>query len=148
MAASSTLREVRLVPSEGVLPLFYPVFDLSPPVVDLDYSLRFHVRVGHDKSDTREKFVHMPFDFADNPSGSILALRLVTELDHLHLHPSFGGRGGTLQMGFNQLLEAVVAGVTFSHNIITLFCIQGAIRIISESHKFKRLLGMYKVDSH
>ena len=29
----------RLVPSEGVLPLFYPVFDLSPPIVDRDYSV-------------------------------------------------------------------------------------------------------------
>src|SRR5208283_4126448 len=42
----------RLVPSERVLPFLYPVFDLSPTIVDRDQSLCFHVRVGHDKSDT------------------------------------------------------------------------------------------------
>jgi hypothetical protein len=55
LAANSTLREVRLVPSQGVLPLFYPVFNSSPTIVDRDYLFRFKIRVGHNKSDTREK---------------------------------------------------------------------------------------------
>ena len=55
LAANSTLREVRLVPSQSVLPLFYPVFNSSPAIVDRDHHLRFKIRVGHNKSDTRGK---------------------------------------------------------------------------------------------
>jgi hypothetical protein len=40
-AANSTPREVRLVPSEGVLSLFYPVFDLSTAIVNRDYFVSF-----------------------------------------------------------------------------------------------------------
>ncbi|MGA2223703.1 MAG: hypothetical protein ABSH41_04580 [Syntrophobacteraceae bacterium] len=74
-AANSTPREVRLVPSEGVLSLFYPVFDLSTAIVNRDYFVCFKIRVGHDKPDTGEEFTHMPFEFTDNPSGSIPFLR-------------------------------------------------------------------------
>ena len=66
----------RFVPSKRVFPLFYPVFDLSPPIVDRDYSLCFHVRVGYDESDTGEEFPNMPFDLTDNPPRLIPFLRM------------------------------------------------------------------------
>ena len=49
LAVNSTPREVRLVPSEGFLSLFYPVFDLCPTVVCRNYFVSCEVRVGHDK---------------------------------------------------------------------------------------------------
>ena len=75
-----------LVPSEGVLPFLYAIFYLSPPIVDRDYSLCFHVRVGYNKSDTGEEFTHMPFYLTDNPSGLVPFLSLVIKLDHLYLN--------------------------------------------------------------
>ena len=89
----------RLVPSEGVLSLFYPVFNLSPTIVDRNYLVRFKIRVGHNKSDTREEFTHMPFYFTDNPSGLIPALCPVMELDHPHLYAAlWGTTDGPLQV--------------------------------------------------
>lgn len=35
-----------------------------------------HVGVGHNKSDSREEFAHVPFYFTDNPSELIPAHRL------------------------------------------------------------------------
>ena len=101
----------RFVPSEGVFPLLYPVFDLSPPIVDRDYSFCFKVRVGHNESDTREEFTHMPFYLADNPSGFIPFLRLVMKLDHLHLYAAlWRTTDGALQVRQDVPLQAVVAG--------------------------------------
>ena len=101
----------RLVPSECVLSFFYPVLDLSPTIVDDDYLFRFKVRVGHNKSHTREDLTHMPFDFTDNPPGLNPFLRLVTQLDHPRLHSAlWGTTGRPLQMGFDELLEAAVTG--------------------------------------
>lgn len=80
----------RLVPSKGVLSLFYPVFDLSATIVDRDYLFCFKIRVGHNETDTRKEFTNMPFYFTNNPSGLIPTLRLVFEFDHLHLYPACG----------------------------------------------------------
>ena len=89
----------RFVPSESVFSFLYPVFDLSPPIVDRDYSFCFKVRVGHNKSDTRKEFTHMPFDLTDNPSGFIPFLRLVMELDHPNLYASlWRATGWSLQV--------------------------------------------------
>ncbi len=101
----------RFVPSERVLALFYPVFDLNTTVVDRNYFVRLKIRVGHDKSDTGEKFTHVPFDFTDNPSRFIPFLRLVMKLNHPYLNSTLWGTAGRpLQMGFDELLEAIVAG--------------------------------------
>ena len=101
----------RLVPPQSVFPLLYPVFDLSPPIVDRDYSLCFHVRVGHNKSGTRKEFSHMPFYLADNSSGLIQFLGLVLELDHLHLYSVLWGTAGRpLQVRQNVPLQAIVTG--------------------------------------
>jgi hypothetical protein len=81
----------RFVPPESVFSFLYPVFDLSPPIVDRDYSFCFHVRVGHDESDAREEFPDMPFYFADNPSGLIPFLSLVMKLDHFYLNATLWG---------------------------------------------------------
>jgi len=71
-----------LVPSEGVLPFFYPVFNLTPTVVCGNYFVRFKLGVGHNKSDAREEFAGVPFNLADNPPRLIPFLRLVMKLDH------------------------------------------------------------------
>ncbi|MGA2402143.1 MAG: hypothetical protein ABSG91_10595 [Syntrophobacteraceae bacterium] len=60
-----------LVPSEGILPLFDPVFNLSTTIVNPNYLARFKIRVCHNESDTRKEFTHMPFYFTDHPSGFI-----------------------------------------------------------------------------
>jgi hypothetical protein len=73
--------------------------------------LRFHVRIGHDESDTREKFAGVPFYFTDNPSGLIPFLRSVMKLDHLHLYAAFwGATGGAFQVAMNEPIQAAVAG--------------------------------------
>ena len=101
----------RLVPSEGVLPLFYPVFNLSTTIVNRNYLVRFKIRVGHDKSDTGEEFTHVPFDFTDNPSRFIPFLRLVTQLDHPHLHSALWGTAGSASRSVEYAtLEAAVTG--------------------------------------
>ncbi|HOI94300.1 MAG TPA: hypothetical protein PK250_06295 [Syntrophobacter fumaroxidans] len=101
----------RFVPSQGVLSLFYPVFDLSPTIVDRDYLLCFKFRVGHNKSDTWKKFTHMPFDFADNPSGPIPALCPVLEFNHLDLNAAFRGTtNGPFQVRSDEPFQATVAG--------------------------------------
>ena len=103
----------RFVPSKRIFPLLYPVLDLSPPIVDRDYSLCFHVRVGYNKSDTGEEFPNMPFDLADNPSGLIPFLGLVLELDHLDLYAAlWRATGGPLQVRQDDLLQAVVGRKT------------------------------------
>ena len=108
---SCKLMAARFVPSKRVLPLFYPVFNLGTPIIDRDYSLCFKVRVGHNKSDTREEFAGVPFDFAHNPSELIPFLRLVVELEHLHLYLAlWGTTDGALQVGQDTLFEAVVGG--------------------------------------
>ena len=113
MATISTPRGVRFVPSKRVFPLLYPVFDLSPPIVDRDYSLCFHVRVGYNKSDTGEEFPNMPFDLTDNSSGLIPFLGLVQELDHLDLYAALSrATGGALQVRQDDLLQAVVGRKT------------------------------------
>ena len=76
----------RLIPPEGVLPLFDPVFNLSSTTVNRNYLACFNIRFSHNETDTREEFTHTPFDFKDNPSRFIPFLRLVTQLDHPHLH--------------------------------------------------------------
>jgi hypothetical protein len=67
---NSTLGQVRPVPSDAVLSLFYPVLSLSPTVVDRANLLCFKIRVGHNKSDTWEKFTHVPFYFTEQPFGA------------------------------------------------------------------------------
>jgi hypothetical protein len=103
----------RFVPSKRVFPLLYPVLDLSPPIVDRDYSLCFYVRVGYNKSDTGEKFPNMPFDLTDNSSGLIPFLGLVQELDHLDLYAALSrATGGALQVRQDDLLQAGVGRKT------------------------------------
>jgi hypothetical protein len=100
----------RFVPSEGVLALFYPVFN-STTVVDRNHLVRFEIRVGHNKTDTREEPTNMPFDLTDNPSGLIPFLRLVMKLDHPNLYAAlWGTTGGPLQVQSYATLEAAVAG--------------------------------------
>ena len=77
------------VPAEGVLSFFDPVFNLSTAIVNRNYSLRFEMRVGHNKSNAGEEFTHMPFDFTDNPSGFIPFLSLVMKLYHPYLYAAF-----------------------------------------------------------
>jgi len=76
----------RFVPSKGILSLFYPIFDLSPSIVDRNYLFCCYAGVSHNKSDTGEKFTHVPFDFTDNPSRFILFLRLVMKLNPPYLN--------------------------------------------------------------
>jgi len=99
------------VPSQGVLPLFYPVFDLSPTIVDRDYLLCFKFRVGHNKSDTWEKFTHMPFDLADNPSGLVPALCPVLDSITLTCMPLSGRTThGPFHVRSDQPFQATFAG--------------------------------------
>ena len=112
----------RFVPSKRVFPLLYPVLDLSPPIVDRDYSLCFHVRVGYNKSDTGEEFPNMPFDLTDNSSGLIPFLGLVLELDHLDLYAAlWRATGGPLQVRQDDLLQAVVGRKTVEISDSLLF---------------------------
>src|SRR5208283_4650560 len=100
-----------LIPAKGVLPLFYPVLNLGAAIVCRDHLFSLRIRVGHNETDTREEFTHMPFDFTDNPSGFIPSLRLVMELDHPNLYPALcWTTDRALQMGCDELLEAAVAG--------------------------------------
>jgi hypothetical protein len=89
LATISTLREVCFVPSEGIVSLFYSIFDLSPSIVDRNYLFCFYAGVGHNKSDTRKESTNMPLDLADNPSGLIPTFRPILEFDHLDLQPAF-----------------------------------------------------------
>ena len=101
----------RLVPSEGVLPLFYPVSNLGTTIVDRNYFMRLEIRVDHNKSDTGEEFTHVPLDFTDNPSRFIPFLRLVTQLDHPSLYPALWGTAGSASRSVEYAaLEAAVAG--------------------------------------
>ena len=101
----------RLIPSEGVLPLLYPVFNLGTTIVDRNYSVRLKIRVGQDKSDTREDLSHMPFYFTDNPSGLVQAFCPLLEFNHLHLYPACGRTTDMpFQVRSDELLEAAVAG--------------------------------------
>jgi len=101
----------RFVPSKGILPLFYSVFNLGTTIVDRNYFVRLKIRVGHNKSDSREEFTHVPFDFTDNPSRFTLFLRLVTQLDHLHLYPAlWGTTDGASRSVEYEPFEAVVGG--------------------------------------
>jgi len=87
------------VPSEGVLPFLYPVFDLSPPIVSRNYLFSFHTGVGHDKPDTRKQFTHMPLYLTDNPSGPVPFFSLVLELGHPDLYAAlWRATGGPLQV--------------------------------------------------
>jgi hypothetical protein len=99
------------VPPEGVLPLFYPVFDLSPSIVNRNDLVRFKIRVGHNKSGTGEEFTHMPFNFTDNPSRYIPTRRPVMKFDHPYLCPAlWGTTDGPLQVRLDERFEAVVGG--------------------------------------
>jgi len=101
----------RLVPSECVLPLFYPVFNLGTPIVNRNYLVCFNIRVGHNEADTREEFTRVPFDFTYNPSRFIPSLRLVMKLDHPNLYPApWGATDGRLQVRQDVPLQAIVAG--------------------------------------
>ena len=99
------------VPSERVLPLFYPVFDLSTTIVNRNYLVHFKNRVGHNETDTREEFTNVPFYFTNYPSGLISALCPVMELDHPHLYPALWGTTGSASRRVEYAtLEAAVAG--------------------------------------
>jgi hypothetical protein len=103
----------RLVPSEGIFPFFYPVFNLGTAIVNRNYPFRFKMRVGHDKSAAGEEFTRMPFYFTDHPSRLIPFLRLVIKLDYLNLYATrWGSTCGPLQVRLDELLEAVIAGKT------------------------------------
>ena len=102
-----------LIPAKGVLPLFYPVLNLGAAIVCRDRLFSLKIRVGHNKSDTGEKFTHMLFDIADNPSGLIPFFRLVMKLNHLHLYAArWGATDGALQVRQDDPLQAIVAGKT------------------------------------
>ena len=73
--------------------------------------MRFEIRIGHNKTDTREELTNMPFDLTNNPSGLIPTLRLVMELYYPHLYPAlWGTTDGALQVRQDATLETVVAG--------------------------------------
>jgi hypothetical protein len=92
----------RLVPSEAVLSLFYPVFNLGKTIVNRNYFVHLKIRVGLNKSDTRQEFTPVPFDFIDNPSRFIPFLRQGTQFGHPHLHSALWGTvGRPLQIGFD-----------------------------------------------
>ncbi len=87
-----------LVPSQGILSFFDPVFNLGTTIVNPNYLVRLKIRVCHNESDTRKEFTHVPFDFTDDPSGIIPYLRLVLELDHPDLYAAlWRATGGPLQ---------------------------------------------------
>lgn len=93
-----------LVRSKGIFSLFDPVFDLGPPV-DRDYPLCLHLRVGHNQTNSKEEFTHMPFNFANNPSGYTPFLYLVVKLDHLNLCAALSKTiGGSLRGLINEPL--------------------------------------------
>jgi len=101
----------RFVPSERVLPLFYPALNLGTTIVNRYHLSRFKVRIGHNKSDTREELTDMPFYFTNNPSEFIPTFSLVMELDDPHLYPALWGTTDVvLQVGLDVLFEAAVAG--------------------------------------
>jgi len=101
----------RLVPSQGILSLFDPVFNLGTTIVDRNHLVRLKIRVCHNESDTRKEFTHVPFDFTDDPSGIIPSLRLVLELDHPDLYAAlWRATGGPLQVRRDVPLQTVVAG--------------------------------------
>ena len=103
----------RLVPSQGILSLFDPVFNLGTTIVDRNYFMRLKIRACHNESDTRKEFTHVPFDFTDDPSGIIPSLRLVLELDHPDLYAAlWRATGGPLQVRQDDLLQAVVGRKT------------------------------------
>ncbi len=117
----------RLVPSKGVLPLFYPVFNLGTAIVNRNYLVCFKIRVRHNETDTWEEFTHVPFYFTDNPSGLIPFLRLVMKLDRLHLYAAlWGSTGGALQVRQDEPLQAVVGRKT--DEVISRFYSQNSYR--------------------
>jgi len=79
-----------LVPSEGVFPLFYPVFNLGTTVVGLAHSFGLQPGVGYDESDPWEKLSRMPLHLADDPAGPVPGLRLILKIDKLDLHTLLG----------------------------------------------------------
>ena len=112
----------RFVPAEGVLPFFYPVFNLSTAIVNRNHLVRFKVPVGHDESNTGKEFTHMPFDLADNPPGFIPLLRLVLKLDHPDMYAAlWGTTDRTPQVRQNVPLQAIVAGKPNEVNDTLLF---------------------------
>ena len=73
--------------------------------------MRFEIRIGHNKTDTREELTNMPFDLTDNPSGLIPFLRLVMKLDHPNLYAAlWRTTGGPLQVRQDVSLQTIVAG--------------------------------------
>ncbi len=101
----------RLVPSEGVLPFLYPVFNLSTTIVSRNYLVFFKIRVGRNESGTREELTRVPFYFTDHPSGFIPAICLIMELDRTHLYPAlWGTTDRAFQVTLDVLFKAVVGG--------------------------------------
>ena len=111
MATIPTPREVRLVPSECVLPFFYVVFNLCTAIANRNYLVCFKVRVGHNKSDTRKKFSYVPLYLTNNLPGLIPALRLVIKLDHPNLYPALWWTTDSASRSVEYApLQTVVAG--------------------------------------
>ena len=54
-----------LIPAKGVLPLFYPLLNPGAAIACRDHLFSLKIRVGHYKSDTGEKFTHMPIGLAE-----------------------------------------------------------------------------------
>ncbi len=99
----------RLVPSQCILPLFDPVFNLSTAIVNRNCLVCFKIRVGHNKSVMWGKFTHMPFDLTDNLSGLMPALSLVMELNDAHLYTGlWWTTGGSLQSIFEGFRSRVL----------------------------------------
>jgi len=91
---------------EGVFPFLDSRFSISgSAVVDQDPVFGFKSQVGHNESDTGKEFPQMPLDFAHHSPWLEPAIRLVLELDHLHVHPALGRRPGwSLEVAFDESL--------------------------------------------
>jgi hypothetical protein len=81
LPANSNLREVHLVPPEGVFPLFYSVFALSPAIAGLAHSFGLQPVVCYDEPDPGEKLSWTPLHLSHDLAGPVPGLRLIREID-------------------------------------------------------------------
>ena len=92
-----------LIPTQSVFAFLDSVFQIVPPIVDLDHLGGWQSVVGDHKTDPGEKLPPMPLDLAHYPAGLASALRLVLQINHLDLHPGLRGTGhGPVKVGLDQ----------------------------------------------
>ena len=102
-----------LVPTQRILALLYPVFDITLPVVNLDRRKCRQLGIGHDKITAGKQFTHMPIYLCNHPAGAVPAFCLIGHIYVFDLDAAFRRAAHRpVQMRFNQLCQHRIAAQT------------------------------------